>query len=326
MTRRISVPDRYRLADGQIDTAAIKANIPIEDVVKLAVPKLTGGGDSLMALCPFHEDHRPSLCVTRSTGLFYCHGCRTGGDVIDFVRLFAGVRFFEACEWLVGSNFTAPPATRVGNREAAAKRLRNCELARMEWRNAGPVSGTPADLYLASRGISGSLPGTIRFARLPRWYDDDGRQGPRIPAMVSLCQDVDGNATGIQRLFLGSSGRKYGYGSPRLCLGQIRGGALRLGPEAGVLTLCEGVEDGLSLMRMFPGSSVWVALGSANLPHVALPPVTHRVIIGADADGPGLAAADEARVAFEARGLEVEIIQPRAVAKDFNEEWLLLHA
>lgn len=321
--RRIRVPDRYRLADGQIDTAVIKANIPIDEVVRKAVPKLIGSGDTLSALCPFHEDHRPSLSVTRSTGLFYCHACRTGGDVIDFVRLLSSVGFVEACEWLIGTNFTVPVPLRMATREAAAKRLARRLAARREWRAAGPVAGTPAERYLASRAISDNPPGGIRFGRVPRWYGDDGTEGPRLPAMLALCQDVDGRPTGIQRLFLDDRGRKYAGGAARLSLGQIRGGALRLGPEAGVVTLCEGVEDGLSLRLMFPGSTVWCALGASNLPHVVLPPSTYRVVIAADADAPGLAAAEEARVAFDARGLEAEVILPRAGAKDFNEDWMI---
>jgi hypothetical protein len=138
--------------------------------------------------------------------------------------------------------------------------------------------------------------------------------------------DVDGRLTGIQRLFLDRGGRKSMRGAQRLCLGQIRGGALRLGPEAHTIVLCEGIEDGLSLRMMKPGSSVWVALGSANLPHVVLPPIVRHVVVAADADAPGLAAAEAARTSFEARGIDAEIIAPGSGAKDFNEEWLLLHA
>lgn len=34
-----------------------------------------------MALCPFHEDHHPSLKLDQR---FYCFGCGASGDVIDF--------------------------------------------------------------------------------------------------------------------------------------------------------------------------------------------------------------------------------------------------
>ena len=39
-----------------------------------------------MALCPFHEDHHPSL---KLDARYYCFGCHATGDVIDFTaRLF----------------------------------------------------------------------------------------------------------------------------------------------------------------------------------------------------------------------------------------------
>ncbi len=35
--------------------------------------------------CPFHEDKRPSLSLNSSTGLWRCHACDVGGDLVDFV-------------------------------------------------------------------------------------------------------------------------------------------------------------------------------------------------------------------------------------------------
>src|ERR1700674_4788386 len=37
-----------------------------------------------MGLCPLHSDHKPSFLVDPSKSLFYCYGCRRGGDVIRF--------------------------------------------------------------------------------------------------------------------------------------------------------------------------------------------------------------------------------------------------
>lgn len=48
--------------------------------------KLSTHGEQRMALCPFHDDHNPSLSVNVvDTGAFYCHSCRTaGGDILAF--------------------------------------------------------------------------------------------------------------------------------------------------------------------------------------------------------------------------------------------------
>ena len=41
-----------------------------------------------MALCPFHDDHHPSLKLDRR---YYCFACGASGDVIDFTARFFGI-------------------------------------------------------------------------------------------------------------------------------------------------------------------------------------------------------------------------------------------
>ena len=41
-----------------------------------------------MALCPFHDDHRPSLKLDKR---YYCFGCGAHGDVIDFTAKILGI-------------------------------------------------------------------------------------------------------------------------------------------------------------------------------------------------------------------------------------------
>lgn len=325
MSKENGIVGRYRTETGQVDTAKLKRDV---DIVEVAgwLTKLRRTGEAHRGLCPLHEENSPSFHVNGAKQLFYCFGCRAGGDVIDLVRLASRSTFAQACEWLVGSERTCPPSSRRTVVRAAGLRQSAIAQAKTEWRSARPIAGTVAELYLASRGIVGLVPASIRFGMIPRWFDfEHDRHSRRLPAMVAACQDPDGAVTGIQRLFLDAFGRKASGGEPRLSLGQIRGGALRLGPPSGTVMLTEGLEDGLSLMRMFPGRSVWAALGTANLPHVNLPPTVRRLTLAGDADGPGQAAVETAAVAYRDRGLDVDIILPKAGCKDFNEEWLLLH-
>ena len=37
------------------------------------------------AVCLFHNDTDPSLCFDDINGLWYCHGCAEGGNLIDFI-------------------------------------------------------------------------------------------------------------------------------------------------------------------------------------------------------------------------------------------------
>ncbi len=54
------------------------------------------GFGRLLGLCPLHADHKPSFLVDPHKNLFYCYGCRRGGDVIRFAELYHQVQFPEA--------------------------------------------------------------------------------------------------------------------------------------------------------------------------------------------------------------------------------------
>ena len=46
-----------------------------------------------MALCPFHNDHTPSLKLDKR---YYCFACGESGDVIDFTARFFGISVHSA--------------------------------------------------------------------------------------------------------------------------------------------------------------------------------------------------------------------------------------
>jgi DNA primase len=59
--------------------------------------RLIGRGPWRSALCPFHEDRRPSLRVNAQTGGYRCMACGAkGGDVLDFHRARHGLSFMQA--------------------------------------------------------------------------------------------------------------------------------------------------------------------------------------------------------------------------------------
>jgi hypothetical protein len=62
---------------------------------------LRGRGAWRDALCPFHQDSRPSLRVNVETGAFRCMACgAAGGDVLAFHRRRHGMTFIEAARAL----------------------------------------------------------------------------------------------------------------------------------------------------------------------------------------------------------------------------------
>ena len=58
--------------------------------------KVTPKGKNYVSLCPFHNDHSPSLIISREKQIFNCFTCRTGGNVFSFVMKYENVSFYEA--------------------------------------------------------------------------------------------------------------------------------------------------------------------------------------------------------------------------------------
>jgi DNA primase len=54
------------------------------------------GFGRLLGLCPLHADHKHSFLVDPHKNLFYCYGCRRGGDLIRFAELYHQVKFPQA--------------------------------------------------------------------------------------------------------------------------------------------------------------------------------------------------------------------------------------
>ena len=63
----------------------LKAEVSVERLAEARGIKLERHGTDLSGLCPFHEDHNPSLVITPGKNLWHCLGCGKGGSVIDWV-------------------------------------------------------------------------------------------------------------------------------------------------------------------------------------------------------------------------------------------------
>jgi len=83
------------------DINRIKCEISIQRLAESQNVKLKKHGKDLLGLCPFHNDHEPSLVITPSENLWHCLGaCNCGGSVIDWVMRAEGVSFKHAVELL----------------------------------------------------------------------------------------------------------------------------------------------------------------------------------------------------------------------------------
>ena len=79
--------------------SAIKNAVDIVALVGEYLP-LRRVGTRYKALCPFHDDHNPSLEVNPERQSYKCWSCGAGGDIFDFVMNFEHVDFPEALRML----------------------------------------------------------------------------------------------------------------------------------------------------------------------------------------------------------------------------------
>ncbi len=73
----------------------IKARLSLSSIIRPVV-ELRGRGDSLIGLCPFHQEKTPSFHVRDGMGRFKCFGCGASGDAFEFLMRIRGIGFIDA--------------------------------------------------------------------------------------------------------------------------------------------------------------------------------------------------------------------------------------
>ena len=87
---------------GRFDQALINQVQQASDIVDIVSEhlNLVKKGREMVGLCPFHEDHRPSLYVNSVKQIFKCFACGAGGSVFTFVQMRENLTFPQAIERL----------------------------------------------------------------------------------------------------------------------------------------------------------------------------------------------------------------------------------
>jgi DNA primase len=292
----------------------------LPSLVKQWLPAGRAAGVEWTALNPRRHDQRPgSFRVNLRSGRWadFATG-ECGGDPVSlYAYLFTGGRQGVAARALDGGKIAVRPVGAAKIAKAAnpdADEARRIAHARAIYAAAAPIGGA-AEAYLIGRGLRPELAWTrLRTAVLR--YPEVGEH----PAIVAPVTGVTGGLEGIQRTFLTVHGRKLPVRDPKLSLGRVRGGAIRLADPAAELVLCEGLEDGLSVAQELSGACVWAAPGAGMLAAMCLPPVVASVVIAADNDAAGELAARRAAERFASEGRHVRIMRPDPAYKDWNDQ------
>lgn len=74
---------------------SIQRKVNIVDIIKDYVP-LTQKGRNYFGVCPFHDDHNPSMSVSQEKQLYKCFVCGASGNVFNFVMEYEKVSYYEA--------------------------------------------------------------------------------------------------------------------------------------------------------------------------------------------------------------------------------------
>lgn len=287
--------------------------MPAETIAKSLGGRKTGTG--WMARCPAHDDNNPSLSIRVADGdkvLVHCHAGCPQGRIIEALR--------ERGLWSKeqSSATLCKPQRRLveckPNRDDAQRTAKAMAI----WQGATHAVGTLVESYFVSRGIHLSPPESVRFhAGLKH------PSGGLWPAMAALVTNgIDGTPIAVHRTFLArDGGGKAAVDPQKMMFGPCRGGAVRLAGPGEVLMVGEGIETCLAAMQA-TGHPAWAALSTSGLRTLDLPKDVQNVIVLADGDDAGEAAARDCALRWKYQGRRVRIAHPPR-GMDFNDMLLV---
>lgn len=147
-------------------------------------------GGKFRSLCPFHDDHKPSLSIDPKFQNYRCWACGAKGDVFTFLQEIEGITFAQAKERLAeraGITFRRKGAERSDSRQALFEVL---TWAQKVFENSifAERSGEEARQYLLDRGIEVETARRHGLGFAPPAYEWMVQQGRRanIPQELLL--------------------------------------------------------------------------------------------------------------------------------------------
>lgn len=280
-----------------------------------AIAKALGGrnaGTAWMARCPAHDDRAPSLSIADARDGKVLVRCHAGCDQRDVIAALRARGAWDA-DARRPTRFSRKP-DRPLPAEPDCDAIKRTEAALAIWRGTKLAEGTPVETYLRSRGLMIPIPPSIRFHAGLRHPS-----GAVWPAMVALVtHGAHGKPIGIHRTFLARDGSAKAPVEPaKMMLGPCRGGAVRLAQAGDVLMVGEGIETCLAAMQATEHAA-WAALSTSGLRALDLPREVRDVIVLADGDNSGEAAAQNCAWRWKREGRRVRIARPPQ-GTDFND-------
>jgi putative DNA primase/helicase len=279
------------------------------------IAKALGGhraGATWMARCPVHDDRAPSLSISSGKDGKVLVRCHAGCEQRNVITALVDRGLWDATG-KSADRFAHTRRTRIAAEPDPDAKSR-MEAALAIWQASRGVEGTPVEAYLRSRGLSLPACPALRFHAALKHSS-----GGVWPAMVALVTHGDaGSPIAVHRTFLArGGGGKAPVNPAKMMLGPCRGGVVRLGERGDVLMVGEGIETCLAAMQA-TGNAAWAALSTSGLRSLDLPRDVRDVIVLADGDEPGEAAAQDCARRCQREGRRVRIARPPE-GMDFND-------
>ena len=129
-----------------------KANIV--DIIRDYVP-LTQRGKNYFGICPFHDDHNPSMSVSPEKGVYKCFVCGNAGNVFNFVMEFEKVSFYESVKIVadkIGVSIDISTSKKENTKKSPLYDIYNIAY-KFYQNNLNTVYGKDAKKYLLNRKI-----------------------------------------------------------------------------------------------------------------------------------------------------------------------------
>lgn len=203
--------------------------------------------------------------------------------------------------------------------EYLANGRRNAAL----WARTVPVTeGDPVSRYLRRRGLAGPVPQRLRLHQeLIYW---DGSDCGTYPAMIAPLTRIDGQVLALHRTYLTTQGFKAPVATVKKltgAAGPLAGTSIPLHDvQGGVLGIAEGIETAQAA-HLASGLPTVAAYCAANLAAYLWPKGVRRIVVFADHDHAGVAAALKLKTRALRAGLSVTVMSPTTPGTDWCDVW-----
>jgi putative DNA primase/helicase len=279
------------------------------------IAKALGGrkvGTNWMARCPAHDDRDPSLAIQDTPDGKVLVRCHAGCDQRRVIAALRSRGLWENNSLRHGYSIRRQSG-RSGDDQRDPRDKRTIAALNI-WQFTAAGVGTLVETYLRARGLTIPPPPSLRFH--PGLKHRSGNNWPAIVALVT--RGTDDAPVAVHRTYLARDGKSKALVEPsKMMLGPTRGGAVRLAPLRDVLMVGEGIETCLAAMQA-TGLPAWAALSTSGLRSLDLPNEVRDIIVLADGDDPGEAAAQDCGLRWKREGRHVRIARPPR-GLDFND-------